>query len=88
MVKGNRRAMCVMYSEIRSKTAKKICKITKSKFFNVNKYPESLHYIVVRKKSAVRNVSVPLELSIYIRSIAFPSMGHSSFQLEKLKFSK
>lgn len=40
------------------------------------------------KESAVRNVSVPLEPSIYIGSIALPTMGHSSFQLEKLKFSK
>lgn len=39
-------------------------------------------------ESAVRNVAVPLEPSIYIGSIAFPTMGHSSFQLEKLKFSK
>lgn len=40
------------------------------------------------RESAVRNVSVPLEPSIYIGSIALPTMGHSSFQLEKLKFSK
>ena len=39
-----------------------------------------------RKESAVRNVSVPFEPSIYIGSIVLPTMGHSSFQLEKLKF--
>lgn len=63
-----------------------------SKFVDNNKLWQRLCYVVARKarekESAVRNVSVPLELSIYIGSIALPTMGRSSFQLEKLKFSK